>query len=359
MPAHPQYRCHAQNTTAQVTSGGVFGSSGGGFGSVCWFCVVKVQIRLENSARRREPEYVTGERTQVRLLTAIKRATANASRNLIIVMSVSLVVGLLTAASASAEGGFTDVEPDSYYSDAVDWSLDNNITGIVGDRFEPERRITRGEAALWLWRMNGRPSAAPHNFTDVNAQYTEAVAWMFEAGITTGTSATKFSPGGGLTRAEIAAFLWRMAGKPNAPASSFSDVDAHWQQGPVAWLANTGITTGTSPTTFSPAQRLKRAQLITFLYRYDKRYAISATVTDGDAEGAETTETTETAETTEADTSTTDEELQVTSTTAPPPTPPPPPPRPPPRPRRPLRRHLRRPKRRLHHPRHRLNQCGF
>ena len=37
------------------------------------------------------------------------------------------------------------------------------------------------------------------------------------------------------------------------------DVLSGWQQGPVSWMASTGITTGTSDSTFSPDETLTRA----------------------------------------------------------------------------------------------------
>ena len=76
------------------------------------------------------------------------------------------------------------------------------------------------------------------------------------------------SPDDTLRRGQAAAFLHRLAGEPSAPPHSFVDVVAGWQQAPVSWMANTGITTGTSPTTFAPEVTLTRAHLVTFLYRY-------------------------------------------------------------------------------------------
>lgn len=40
--------------------------------------------------------------------------------------------------------------------------------------------------------------------------YSVAVAWLKQAGITTGTTATTFSPDAAVTRAQMAAFLLRM-----------------------------------------------------------------------------------------------------------------------------------------------------
>ena len=193
-----------------------------------------------------------------------------------------LVAALLVPASpVGAVAGFGDVDSDRYFTDPVQWSVDNGITGIDGSCFSPNKPVTRGETAVWIWRMQDRPQAPAHSFVDVTAaEQQQPVAWMVSEGVTTGTSDTTFSPDRELTRVEVAAFLWRLAGRPAATAHSFVDVLSGWQQGPVSWMASTGITTGTSPTTFSPDGTLTRAQLITFLYRYNN----SPTVTiDPDA----------------------------------------------------------------------------
>ena len=176
---------------------------------------------------------------------------------------------LLAASPAGAVAGYGDVAADTYYTAPVQWSVDNGITGIDGDCFLPDAPVSRGETALYLWNMEGQPTAAAHSFTDVTVQsQNAAISWMAGAGITTGTSATTFSPEAPLKRAEVAAFLHRLAGNPAAAPHPFIDVVAGWQQAPVSWLSASGITTGTSATEFSPDRTLTRAQLITFLYRY-------------------------------------------------------------------------------------------
>ncbi len=160
-----------------------------------------------------------------------------------------------------------------YFTEPVQWSVDNSITGRPGVCFYPDRTVTRGEAARWLWVMQDRPEAPAHTFTDVDES--AAVSWMVHAGVTTGTSATTFSPDDPLTRAQIAAFLWRLANEPEAPAHTFNDVHSSWQQGPVSWMSHRNITTGTSATTFSPDDPLTRALLVTFLWRYQNRPAVT------------------------------------------------------------------------------------
>jgi S-layer homology domain len=62
--------------------------------------------------------------------------------------------------------------------------------------------------------------------------------------------------------------MWRMEGKPAAPPHPFTDVTKDWQQKAISWLFANKITTGTSPTEFSPDDPATRGQLATFLYRY-------------------------------------------------------------------------------------------
>ena len=184
---------------------------------------------------------------------------------------LALVAVLLVPVSpVGAVAGFGDVDGVAYFADAVQWSVDNGITGVDGSCFSPDQPVTRGETAVWMWRMQDRPEAPAHSFVDVTVvEQQQSVAWMVSEGVTTGTSDTTFSPNRELTRVEVAAFLWRLAGRPDAVAHSFVDVLSGWQQGPVSWMASTSITTGTSPTMFSPDRTLTRAQLITFLYRYN------------------------------------------------------------------------------------------
>ena len=177
---------------------------------------------------------------------------------------------LLSASPAGAVAGFGDVDEGLYYSEPVQWMVDNNIvTDTTGPCFSPHTPATRGETALYMWRVQNQPQAPPHPFNDVtNDDQHPAVSWMYDTEITTGTSPTTFEPDQQLTRAQLAALLHRLAGEPTASGHPFVDVVAGWQQQPVAWMVANEITTGTSPTTFAPNEPVTRGQLATFLYRY-------------------------------------------------------------------------------------------
>lgn len=188
-------------------------------------------------------------------------------------ISAALVGGVLIAPSpAHGVAGFGDVDEDRYFAQAVQWMVDNGITtGTTEACFSPDDPVTRGQAATFLWRMEGEPDAPPHGFVDVGAPYQQKpVSWLSTEGYAVGVTATRFFPGDAVTRGEFAAMLHRIAGQPVAQMHPFTDVTASWQQQPVAWMAAETITTGTSPTTFSPDDTITRGQLASFLYRYHR-----------------------------------------------------------------------------------------
>ena len=190
------------------------------------------------------------------------------SVGLVLALTAALVMG--SPSSVGAVAGYGDVSEGRWYTDAVQWSVDNAITGIGGFCFGPDTPVSRGETAVWIYNMENQPDSGDrHSFSDVtDASQDDAISWMANTGITTGTSPTTFAPEETLNRAQAATFLHRLEGEPAAPPHSFSDVVKGWQQDSVSWMAHTGITTGTSPTTFAPEGTLTRAQLVTFLYRY-------------------------------------------------------------------------------------------
>jgi peptidoglycan hydrolase-like amidase len=168
---------------------------------------------------------------------------------------------------------FTDVEYDDFFYQPVQWmTVEGLTTGVEPGVFGSQDSNSRGQLATFLWRFAGRPEpAGPSRFDDVveDSFYEDAVAWMEEAEITTGTSPTEFSPEGTVTRAQAATFLWRFAGsRPSDTAITFVDVDdGRFFTEAVRWMVEWEITTGTSPTTFSPDDLLTRAQIATFLWR--------------------------------------------------------------------------------------------
>lgn len=171
------------------------------------------------------------------------------------------------------ELAFTDMPADAYYAEAVKWAVTEGITsGTTATTFSPNSGCTRGQVVTFLWRAAGEPepSSTVNPFTDVSADaYNyKAILWAYENGITGGTTATTFAPNATCTRAQIVTFLYRANGQTVDSGNVFTDVpaDAYYADA-VNWAVAEGITGGTTATTFAPNATCTRAQVVTFLYR--------------------------------------------------------------------------------------------
>jgi hypothetical protein len=126
-------------------------------------------------------------------------------------LCVSPTAAFLHADDARA---FCDVDPGTYYADPVTWLRDRGVTtGMTPTVFGSDLPVTRAQMAAFLWRLMGEPTGAgPSPFADVAAgrYYAEAVAWLFDRAVTTGTAATTYAPAEPVTRAQMAAFLCRL-----------------------------------------------------------------------------------------------------------------------------------------------------
>ena len=179
-------------------------------------------------------------------------------------------------ASFTAASTFADVPAGSYYERAVIWAAANGITNGVGNgQFGVDAPCTRAQAVTLLWRAAGSPapeiSAMPFTDVPVGSYYYDAVLWAVKNGIAKGMSETTFGPDASCTRAQIVTFLYRAFGTPAGGDAAFADTtpNAYYAEA-VRWAVATGVTTGTSNTTFSPNADCTRAQIVTFLWRCKK-----------------------------------------------------------------------------------------
>lgn len=174
---------------------------------------------------------------------------------------------------------FIDVKTTDYFYNSVKWAVNKGVTtGTSSTTFSPYNPCKRAEIVTFLWRAAGspEPTITRNPFKDVNAvthsSYYKAILWASQKGIAAGTSTTTFSPDQVCTRAQIVTFLYRYAGKPSGYYSNpFKDVGATNEASyynAILWASGKGITTGSSPTTFSPYASCNRAEAVTFLYRY-------------------------------------------------------------------------------------------
>lgn len=168
---------------------------------------------------------------------------------------------------------FTDVPSGAYYTDAVLWAYQNSVTaGITATTFAPSAACTRGQVMTFLWRAKGEPEpkTTVNPFQDVKPSdyYYKAVLWAYENGITSGTTATAFSPGNTCTNGHVVTFLWRANGEPlpEGTSSLAGQFKNSYYTSAVAWADTTGLLEDTGAA-FDPASMSPRANIVTYLYR--------------------------------------------------------------------------------------------
>ena len=183
------------------------------------------------------------------------------------------VEGLEAALNEPATNPFVDV-PEGIFLEPVLWAVEKGITtGTSATTFDPLGQCGRATVVIFLWRAAGspEPTATVSPFSDVNINdwYAPAVLWAVEKGITTGTSATTFSPFEVCNRTTVVTFLWRYMGEPEAEtACGFSDVPAGaWFEAPINWAVEEGITNGIGNNLFDVLGVCNRVQVVTFLHR--------------------------------------------------------------------------------------------
>ncbi len=190
--------------------------------------------------------------------------------------------GIFSESVSVAWSPFTDVASNASYIPALCWAYNNRIvSGTSSQTFSPSDPCTRGQFALMLYRLIGRPSTLGLSspFTDVahTDSYWRAVLWAYNEGVVKGTGETTFSPSGTVTRGQIVLMLYRMAGRPavgdvKSPFSDVKEGSAYYQA--ILWAYENGIVKGTGGGRFSPNANCTRYQLVTILYRYNSLLGI-------------------------------------------------------------------------------------
>ena len=124
------------------------------------------------------------------------------------------------------------------------------------------------------------PEALPFADVPEDAWYADAVAYVYEQGLMTGTGDTTFAPDVTTSRSMIAAILWRQAGSPAADdAVDFSDVaQGQWYSEAVRWAASEGIVGGYGDGAFGTDDPITREQFAVMLYRFAQHQGCDVSV---------------------------------------------------------------------------------
>ena len=110
-------------------------------------------------------------------------------------------------------------------------------------------------------------------FTDVNANewYHESIDFMYNNGYMVGKSATEFGVRANLTRGQMVAILYRIAGAPSVEdlENKYTDLETGaYYYDAILWATEQGIVYGNTDGTFRPEEAITREQMVAILYRY-------------------------------------------------------------------------------------------
>lgn len=174
---------------------------------------------------------------------------------------------------------FTDVPAGSWYFDAVGYVFERGLMGGTGNgRFSPDLTTSRAMIVTILYRLEGSPAPSGSTFSDVapGQWYSDGVAWASANGIVTGYPDGRFGPDDTITREQMASILYRYAKYKGYDVTAQAGLERYSDAGQVApyaadamgWAVSSGVITGTSGTTLSPAGSATRAQAAVILARF-------------------------------------------------------------------------------------------
>lgn len=208
-------------------------------------------------------------------------------------LSAAMMLTVTPAAFAAVEDtGFSDVAANAWYADAVEYVRDNGLMSGTGNTtFSPDTSTSRAMLAAILYRASGSPAVTEDaGFSDVasDAYYADAANWAAENGIISGYGNGLFGSNDPVTREQIATILWRYAGSPTADAGQdYADETAiaAYAADAVDWARDNGIMSGMDGNRFNPNGNATRAQVATILRNYMEQEQSDEQIPDTDNGG--------------------------------------------------------------------------
>lgn len=183
-----------------------------------------------------------------------------------LVLLLSMVL-LLPSALAS-----TDLTKDHRFYDEITYLMDKGIvTGYSNGTVQPDRVVTRAEAAIMIGRLkgfSGEQQATP--FSDVPKGHFASgyIAESVEAGLLSGYPNGTYQPDAPIIRGDMAIILQRVFELGMRMDEEFTDVSLNMKAyGPIENLLAASITIGYPDGTFRPLDNVTRGQFSAFLAR--------------------------------------------------------------------------------------------
>ena len=161
--------------------------------------------------------------------------------------------------------------------------------GTSATTYSPRNGVTRAQMASFTARTIEAAGAqlppGQDQFNDVDGNTHENnIERLAAAGIVQGVGEGRYAPGATVTRAQMASFLARtfefVHGQPLPVAdTAFTDIAGNTHEDNIRRVAGAGFAQGTTATTYSPANDVRRDQMASFLARMLERFAADGRIT--------------------------------------------------------------------------------
>ncbi|OTY13043.1 S-layer protein [Bacillus mycoides] len=206
-------------------------------------------------------------------------AKTNSYKKLIAGTMTAVMVAGVVSPVAAAGKSFPDVPADHWGIDSINYLTEKGaIAGNGTGMFEPEKEITRAEAATMMAKILNLPieKDAKPSYTDSQDHWaTSIIAAVEKAGVVKGKGEGKFDPDGKIDRVSMAAMLvpaFKLDTKvTGTPETKFDDLQDSWGKDKANILVELGISVGTGGK-WEPNKSVTKAEAAQFIAKTDKQF---------------------------------------------------------------------------------------
>lgn len=189
---------------------------------------------------------------------------------------VVMTSGTALAAPAQAETGlrFRDVPPGAPFYEPILWMVQNEITtGKADGTFGVGEAISRAQAAAFLYRLEDPaftpPAESPFPDVPETSSWYAPITWMVQEEIVSGYTDETFRPDRSISRGEMAKILFGMVDPafPTPAEAPFTDVEGSSYLRYIAWMKSEGISSGYADKTFRPSRPISRGEAAKLIWK--------------------------------------------------------------------------------------------
>ena len=154
--------------------------------------------------------------------------------------------------------GYSDLSDSNPNYNEISWNSDHRIMlGFADGTFRPNASVNRAQLATYLYRVAGRPAVnapavSPFSYVPAKHPAYKEIFWLSQQGI----NGSDFRPLEAVTESTMAEFMYRAAGSPAQAQGGYASQA-------LAWAASNGIGTGSTS-----SDAVTRDAMAGYLYIY-------------------------------------------------------------------------------------------